>query len=263
MKYAIISDIHSNLQALEAALKEIKKIGVDSIICLGDIVGYNANPSECISLIKNDTKFTYRVKGNHDITGAKGLDGLSYFEINEWSQDAIDGLRLTDFILNAEDRKWILSAPETLEIKDSKMNFFISHYSPAGRDSNFGYVLSEWDANTAMRYLRAKNINLGFFGHTHVPTTVISKKSKVLFEIGSHVCNDTIEIYEDRHYLVNPGSIGQPRKNGFVSFAIFDTEKMTIDFVPFTYNIQKAKDAIMKAPYKNPNANIRLSNRLI
>lgn len=264
MRYAIISDIHSNQQALEAAFSRIEIEKVDSIICLGDVVGYNANPIECIKLIQGNSKVSYRIMGNHDAAAAKGVKNFSYSEIQDWSTDALNGLQLSDSLIGDTERQWLTFPPESLIIEDPKIKFFISHHSPCGQGFNYGYILSSWEANDAIRCLKAKNINIGFFGHTHLPTVIINKKNKKksLFDMGKHICGDTIKIEPDSYYLINPGAIGQPRGDGFTSFSIFDTEKMTIDMNSFEYNIEEAQNAIIKAVYADTRANARLAKRL-
>jgi len=264
MRYAIISDIHSNVQALDAALACIDKENVDSIICLGDIVGYNANPSECIEMVKSCSKINHIVQGNHD-DGAVRLDKMSFREIGEWSEDAIHGLRYSKDVLNENDLNWLKDRPERETIDDPNIKFHICHYSPCGMSASWGYILDKPSAQDAIYWLKASKINLAFFGHSHLPTVVsnFNQFSKDIdFVMGNVVCEKPIEIEKDRFYAINCGSVGQPRNKGYTTYGIFDSEKMLVNIKPFEYNISGAQKAIMEAKYQVEEANIKLAKRL-
>ena len=106
MKYAIISDIHSNVHTLKVALDCIEKDNVDEIICLGDIVGYNANPSECIEIIRHHPKIKKVIRGNHDEAITR-FSNIGFLEWQEWSKDAIDGLEYSHSVIGEKDVEWI------------------------------------------------------------------------------------------------------------------------------------------------------------
>jgi len=263
MRYAIISDIHSNLHALNTALDIISGEKIDSIICLGDIIGYNANPIECINAVKNHPLIRHIIIGNHDSMGVR-IPNLSYTESSALSSDAMAGLDYSYSVLNDEDKEWLLSHPKEMVIEDPCLPFYISHESPAGDEYNWGYILNNSDAWIGIAALRKYKMKLGFFGHTHLPTFISSMKSNPLavhLDMGSHLCGDTYKIDLDC-CLINPGSIGQPRSGGKTSFAIFDSETRTVNIQDFDYDINGAQETIRKAKYYNPDAKERLAKRL-
>ncbi len=269
MRYAIISDIHSNLQALHSALNCIEQENVDEIICLGDIVGYNANPIECIDIVKNHPKIKHIVQGNHDETVTR-FDNIPFSEQKEWSRDASDGLEYSHRLLDDNDIQWLKSHPEKMVINDPKLPFLISHHSPFGVSLDWGYILN-WDhANYALMELKnnkkykSEKIKLAFFGHSHVPTVAytIEGGKNIYLNMGNVVCEVPIKIKKNIYYIINSGAIGQPRNKGFTTYAIFDTDKMMVNVKPFEYDIKGAQEAIRKAKYRDPDAIVRLAKRL-
>ena len=219
MRIAIISDIHSNLEALNRALKEIEREKVDEIVCLGDIVGYGANPNECVDIVKKTTQFV--LLGNHD-DAAIDLSKTEFF--NPFARIAAQwtGQTLTD-----ENRQYISGLPLTLE----RNALFYVHASPVD-PGEWNYILTSSD--TAENF-EAMSANVGFIGHTHVPEVF---------------CEDlwTREIVRGEKFIVNVGSIGQPRDgNPQLSFGIFDTELWSYRNLRFEYDVELAAFKIKKA----------------
>lgn len=278
MRYAIISDIHSNYHALEACLKIIKDENVDVIACLGDIVGYNALPSKCIDSIRKNVK--YCVMGNHDdyISG-KGFYTLS--EIRKWSEDAYEGLTYSKDKVSKKNKAWLgkLEARHIV-VEEERFPFLIVHGSP--RSSVFGdpypYILNECDGKIAYGSMRENHtsIRIAFFGHTHVPTFirgVMFQGEYIDFELGiKNVFESSLNIgtlqkpvfdisqaeKEDAHYIFNPGAVGQPRDCGVTCFIILDSETMTVEYRTFEYDIVGAQKAIIEAGYSK-----NLAKRLV
>ena len=265
MIYAIISDIHSNIQALETALDIIKGKGINNIICLGDIVGYNANPSECVELIRSTSQVKHIIQGNHDYDAAR-FGNMRMEDVMGLSKDAFDGITYSAGKLNDKDKKWLSCLPTVKYVEDPHIKFMIVHGSIMDQ---WGYILSKLDAVTALNELKALKAQLGFFGHTHLPTFVrgnINKEEdRVLFDdvkinLYQGKMSDC-EIYpgemefesfytiEDDYYLFNPGSIGQARNNGFTSFGVLDTEKRTFEIEGFKYDWKAAQKAVQKEDY--------------
>ena len=268
MKYAIITDIHSNIQALQAADKLIKKIGVDEILCLGDIVGYNANPIECLEYIQSNK--IRCVQGNHDVLCS---EQLRFGVIKELHPDAVAGIGHSAELLSDDHKKWLLDLPRTIRIKSDGFNFLLSHGDPSVEwGGAFGYVLSIDEARTTLAGMVSHKSNLCFFGHTHLPTflstessEVFPRRSDVDFFIRKAVgfgaeeeglgINDMVEQIFDvseckttKRIAINVGTIGQPR-GIHPSFGIFDTKKKTVTIQYFDYNIKEAQNAILKAGY--------------
>jgi len=257
MKYAIISDIHSNIHALKAALKEIEP-QVDQIVCIGDVVGYNAKPKECIDLMKNHSKVCRVVQGNHDLDSAN-FETLTTGRSMCLSQDAYTGIKYSSSLLSEEEKEWLRGLPKEFLIEDKKMPFWISHYSP-DMCTDWGYILSDWEASRALTVFKGwgGGSNIFFFGHSHVPTFVEeTKDSKMTYEIGARLDGKVYSLKPDCYYLINPGAIGQPRDKGYTSYVIFDTEKRTVTIRGLQYNILAARKAIEDAGYSE-----RIARRL-
>lgn len=226
MKFAILGDIHANLDALEAVLADASAQGAASHVCIGDIVGYNANPRECLARIRAlDCPV---VKGNHDeVAGAATeIIGLNPLALNAllWTRDQ----------LSDEDRKWLRELRLVRQVKD----FTIVHATldtPGGWD----YVLNKFDAMSSFSY---QFTQLCFFGHTHVPRVYV-KGLSVMVE------NETfITLEKGRKYFINVGSVGQPRDGDWrASYAIYDAEAGTVALRRVEYDLASAQRKIIDA----------------
>ena len=219
MRIAIISDIHGNLEALETALQTIRKEGVDEIICLGDIVGYGASPNECIAEVQSATD--YVLLGNHD-EAALHPEKTEYFNpyariAIEWTAEALDG----------EKRAFLETLPYTLALE----GLLFVHSSPYEPEA-WHYVLSPTDAQMNFSYFSEP---ICFVGHSHVPGIF----SQDLW---------TREVMRGKKFIVNVGSIGQPRDNDWrLCFGIFDTEAWTYRAIRCEYDVKASAEKIRKA----------------
>jgi predicted phosphodiesterase len=219
MTYAIISDIHANLEALETALAIIAAENVDEIICLGDIVGYGASPNECAALVKSQCSTI--VLGNHD---AAALDPALAYDFNTNAKRAI---QWTADQLNP-DTIAFLSALPLVEKRD---DIFLVHASPDAPGA-WNYVVDAADAISAIRHFSEK---LCFIGHTHIPG-MFSRHGRAKL------------IAKDEQHLINVGSIGQPRDgNPMLAFGIFDSSTWSYRLVRSKYDIEKAAAKIYAA----------------
>lgn len=219
MTYAIISDIHSNLEALQKALSIIDGRNVDEIICLGDVVGYGANPNECAAIVRE--RCAAVVLGNHD---AAALDVSLAHDFNAIARRAVEwtGKTLTD-----DHKAWLSSLPLVHRAED----LLFVHASPH-LPGDWDYITDAHDAMNAVDYFTEK---ICFIGHTHVPG-IFSGRGRA-----KSVSRD------DRH-IVNVGSIGQPRDgNPMLSFGIFDSESWEYELIRSDYDIQSAVDKIFQA----------------
>ncbi len=168
-KVAFISDIHSNLPALEGTLKDIKSKGIDEVYCLGDIIGYHCNPNEVIKLLKDNCVIS--IKGNHDKVIAEE-DFDSEIEGNfvlSWNSSA----------LTKENRAYLNNLPETLELNIESKTIQIVHGSP---DSIDQYIREGSDE--AEYFLENMTTDILISGHTHIPY-VVKKDNKLLLNTGS------------------------------------------------------------------------------
>lgn len=212
MKIGIIADIHSNLRALEAVLKNFKKQRVDKIFCLGDMIGYYHNPIEVINLLRSIKASC--ILGNHEAY----LLGYKKCPIKKWRLCFLD---LVKEKLTVHQFNWLKELPDSLEltINSKKMAFF--HGSPW--DHLEGYIYPDFNGFEKFHKL---NYNFIFLGHTH------HKMFKV--------CRNT--------RIVNPGSCGQPRdKKNKACAAIFNVDKSEVTFIREPYDVAKTIKEAKKA----------------
>jgi len=231
MRYLIVSDIHSNLEALEKLLNLKKVKNVDKILFLGDLVGYGANPNEVIEIFMN-LKNTSYIRGNHDKVIA-GIESSSLFNpvaafSAEWSRNNISEK-------NLEFLKDIEIGPK-----------IVDHFSTICHGSTFDedyYVFSIFDASEAIKFMET---SIGFFGHTHFPVMYLLRNNKI--DIVPFVKETKIKLDPNTKYFINPGSLGQPRdKIPRPSFIIYDSDKKELLFQRFSYSIKKTQKKIRDA----------------
>jgi predicted phosphodiesterase len=230
MRYLLFADIHGNLEALLSILKFVQKKKIDHYIFLGDVVGYGASPNEVIQKLQV-LKPLSTVRGNHD-KAVCGLDSIETFNpiaasAIHWTKERITKRSLA-FVLR--QKKGPLFVDESITI---------CHGAPFDEDY---YIFGEFDATEAFRHIQTP---LCFFGHTHFPF-VYSEKDGVVE--GTFMEGNAVEVRleKDVRYLINPGSVGQPRdRNPRSACAIYDSETRLIKFFRFEYNIEEAQRKIL------------------
>jgi predicted phosphodiesterase len=236
MRIAIFGDIHANLEAFEVVLADAREQGCTSYICLGDVVGYNANPRECLEMVQ--ALECPVVKGNHD-DYASSDSSLESF--NPLAEVAIQWTR--DQLIPSE-KVWLGGLPYISKIR----GFTVVHASlddPPG----WGYVLNQLDA--AASFSR-QTTDLCFFGHTHTPRAYIKDSSVVGLPF------DQLLMEPGKKYFVNAGSVGQPRDGDWrAAYVVFDEEKRTIRLRRLRYDLAKTQGKILKAGLPH-----RLADRL-
>ncbi len=220
---ALISDIHSNLEALETTLTYLRARQVKEIYCLGDIVGYGPNPNECINLIRQNCKIA--LMGNHDYA-AIGSENINYF--NEYARKAtfwtIDQLPEENLI-------YLKQLPFTFQTAD----YFLVHSAPANPLA-WHYVLSKDDA---VYELDSFTQPVCFIGHSHVPAIY---STKTAFR------ENSFYLQQDQRYIINVGSLGQPRDgNPDLSICLYDTESKHVEYVRLKYDVEKTYKKIIEA----------------
>lgn len=239
MKIAIISDIHGNLEAFLNIVDKIETLGVDQVICLGDVVGYGASPNECCEICQ---KLCDKViMGNHD---AAVVNLLSTNHFNPIAQKAVEW---TKNILTQENRDYLQNLSKIF-IQQKAVYIHGSLMDPY----NYIYGTPEAQDNIEILKQNYKNQSRSFFGHTHY---------KVLYEEEKDIFFPESEkeyiLKADKIYLANPGSIGQPRggMTTEASFCLYDDQEETLIFYEIPYNIEKAANKILKAglPYALAN----------
>ncbi|MGH2567154.1 MAG: metallophosphoesterase family protein [Bacteroidota bacterium] len=219
MRLAIISDIHANLEALTKTFELIDKRKVDQILCLGDIVGYGADPGECLRLVRDRCQIV--IIGNHDLAA---VDVTAAEEFNATARIAA---QWTNGILPEEEKQSLKSLPYTAVLDD----LFFVHGSPY-EPEEFHYILSTRDAVDAMDFFEQK---MCFIGHSHVPG-IFTKTGRAS------------SVDSEGRYLINVGSVGQPRDgNPKLSFGILNTEEWTYENIRAVYDIERAARKIIAA----------------
>ncbi|MBE9528037.1 MAG: metallophosphoesterase family protein [Proteobacteria bacterium] len=228
MRYVLISDLHSNLEALEATFERIDMLGLTEIVCLGDIVGYNTNPNECIDLLR--ARKVRSIMGNHDSRVA-GLDNS-----DDFNYQALEALDWTRDNLMSENLEYLKALPRTLNVDG---RFFIFHGWVNDTDS---YIFGANDALKNFKHLDGKtDSNLCFFGHTHVAISYLGSDGTVKISADS-----SLRLTNRYNYLVNPGSVGQPRdRDPRAAFAVYDSAAGSIEFHRVEYDIKKTVDKIL------------------
>jgi len=229
LRYFIISDIHSNFEALQAVVAEIDTLGAGELLCLGDIVGYGPSPNECCDLLR--ARNVIAIAGNHDEAAATGA-GLERFnpvarEALAWTQDE----------LSEPNRAYLEALPRERTIGD----FLMVHGSPV---RHFDYILDTHDAEQALD-LAAKPLT--FVGHSHVAEVYYRGPSgRTSRERLLH--GGRIDIVPEYRYIVNVGSVGQPRdRNPQASFGCYDNGVARVEIRRVTYDVDAVRARMVQA----------------
>jgi predicted phosphodiesterase len=232
MKYLILSDIHGNLEALQSVLQKVKDIKIDKYVCLGDLVGYGASPNEVVERVR-EMEPLVTIRGNHDRVSAGLSDGHDF---NYAARDAALWTRRT---LSAENKTYVADLTQGPVVVDDL--FAICHGSPQDED----YYIFQW--TQALPVLRRLDKQIAFFGHTHIPV-IWSLNGDDLSGESPPGEPDQYSLAEDSIYLINPGSVGQPRdRNPKASVAVFDADEMKMQFFRVEYKIEAAQQKIVRA----------------
>ncbi len=227
MRYGLYSDIHGNLEALNAVFETLEKEGVDKYICGGDVVGYGANPKECLEMVME--RGTMIVAGNHDYAIAGKLN-IDFF--NPYAQEAVRWTRKRlsrenkDFLANLD---LIQRMDDTLTLVHGSLNF----------PEMFDYIQTSYEARLSLEILETP---VCFFGHSHVPVAFFEGET-VTFSM-----DEEIPVDKNRKVLVNVGSVGQPRDgNPFACCAVYDDAVGKVWIHRIEYDIDTAVNKIIHA----------------
>jgi predicted phosphodiesterase len=229
----IVSDLHSNAEALRAVMKRLRRKRVDRVVCLGDFVGYGGQPNQVLDVMRTMKATKLYIRGNHDRVAAGIDDGSGFNHAAKsaaiWTRDHLSG----------PNRRFVQSLPLG-PLKSGEV--LLCHGSPYDEDE---YVFTEHHASMVFKLFDAPVI---FYGHTHLPVVFATDEERS-FVWGAAVAGEaTVKLESNLRYLINPGSVGQPRdRNPMASFAMFDDEKRTVQFLRVEYDIEKAQSAILKA----------------
>lgn len=226
MRYAIISDIHANLEAFEAVMEDACDNKCTHFVCLGDVVGYNANPHECVERIREmDCPI---VKGNHDEQASLSESSRDF---NEMAEAAIQWTR--DH-LTEEDIQWLRDLKLQRQVRD----FTIVH-ATLDTPEQWGYVFNNLDAAASFTY---QHTTVCFFGHTHVPMAFIRDEGVQRQQI------DKLRIDPGKKYFINVGSVGQPRDGDWhAAYCIYHVESNLVEQRRLKYDLATAQKKIVDA----------------
>jgi len=229
MRIGIFSDIHSNLEALKVALTFLSKQKVGQYLFVGDLVGYGANPNECIDLVKKLKCFS--VAGNHDY----GV--LSRIDIENFNDAAKQAIVWTKKELNPTSKVFL----ETFTIQNHFRNFLLVHSTPHLPDS-WEYMFTLKQAQNEFKFFKEQ---ICITGHSHCPFIVEKDETKNEFK---RITEPRFKIKEKFRYLINVGSIGQPRDGDARNcVALFDTKTNYFELYRLEYDIKLAQKKIIDA----------------
>ncbi len=224
MKYAVVSDIHGNIESLERALKLVGD--EDQVICLGDIVGYGPNPNECVERVR--TRARDAVLGNHDLAALENF-GVEYF--NDAARAAI---AWTQSVLSDDNRAWLNGLSYELRYP----GFLLVHGAPV---NYFEYIL---DKRTAAKAFALTDAPLIFIGHTHIAEYWVQEPEGTIGHKHMQQGGE-LTLENGKRYIVDVGSIGQPRDlNPEASFVIYDDDTRHVEWIRYPYPIVEVQQKI-------------------
>jgi len=226
MKYAILGDIHSNLQALEAVLEDARSQQATHFACVGDMVGYNANPVECLDLTRKMCPVA--VRGNHDHYCSHDAN-LDHFhplaaDVVSWTRKMLGG----DMVEYLKGLRYV-----------ARVETFTMVHSTLDNPEGWGYVFDKLEAEANFNY---QTSTVCFFGHTHVPLA-FEKSETIRYGLYTK-----LRVGIGKKYFINVGSVGQPRDgDSRAAYVIYDMEQNVIELRRVNYDIKKAQKAILAA----------------
>lgn len=224
---AILSDIHGNLDALEAVLAVVDERHPSRLLCLGDVVGYGGNPNECVETIRRRCAVT--LMGNHDAAATGGPEAARF------NVHARTAALWTAKVLTPENRDWLRGLPLTHSFE----SFLCVHASPASPRS-WEYVFDRYDADPQFPYFTEP---LCLLGHTHQPAAYELRESGCV-----PVTTPRLRLSPERRYIVNVGSVGQPRdRDPRASVVLYHEGANEIEFLRVSYDIEAAQKKILDA----------------
>jgi predicted phosphodiesterase len=229
VRYAVVSDVHSNLEALTATLREARRIGYDRLISLGDLVGYNADPSACLERLAGEIEFG--VLGNHD---AAAVDpGVA----NYFNPSAQKAAIWTSKRLNKAEKDFLSSFPLILS---PEPDLLLVHGAPSGPEA-WSYVISPADAHFEFERFEER---VCLFGHSHLAMGFVRERAGTVRVFRGN----ELVLGKGRRYMINPGSVGQPRDGDpRAAFGILDTDHCAFEFHRVEYDIASAQDKVRRA----------------
>ena len=228
MSIVILSDIHSNLESFQAVLQDFSRERVDQVLCLGDVVGYAADPDQCIETLRGLT--SHVVAGNHD-WAAVGLTDIGYF--NPVARAAIEW---TASSITADHSAYLKGLPLTLCLR----GMLLVHATPCQPES-WDYIFSLDDAAMSFHHFDQQ---VCLTGHSHYPIAFAQDKEGTI----SVIWDSTFTLLESHRYLINVGSVGQPRDgDARAAYAIYKPEEASFTLRRVSYDITRTQGKIVAA----------------
>jgi diadenosine tetraphosphatase ApaH/serine/threonine PP2A family protein phosphatase len=229
VRYAIFGDIHGNYEALDTVLTDIKAHECDKYVCMGDVVGYGAEPIRCLERIREEGCET--IAGNHDWAA---IERISIDFFNAYAKAAAIWTRE---MLSDEHKEWLSELPLSLTFDNCSMAHGTFHQPEA-----FNYIQTVFDAQLSFEALKNMGSTLGFLGHSHVPVGFFDTDPI------TYTLDTEIPIDDEAAIIVNVGSVGQPRdENPKAAWALYDTEAKQITIRRLEYDIDAAAAKIRDA----------------
>lgn len=233
MRYLVLTDIHANLEALDACLADAKGRGYDRVLVLGDLVGYGPDPNAVVDAVR-DLRPAAMVRGNHDKV-ACGLE-----QPDDFNTVAKTAVVWTHAALTPENRAWLAALPMGPAVVDEAIE--ICHGSPFDEDT---YIFDEGDARHA---LQTSTRRLCLFGHTHWPATYVRADNGDGYAELAPPENGRVALRDGMKHVINPGAVGQPRDNDpRAAYAIADTSQARVELFRVRYPVATTQAKIIKA----------------
>lgn len=250
MRIALFSDIHANLPALEAFFKDIEATKPDAVYCLGDLVGYNIWPNEVINEIRKRGIPT--IAGNYDFGIGRTSDdcGCAYKTDDEKANGAVS-IAYTNSLVKSEERQYLRTLPAHIKLEfqlnNDKLNLLLVHGSPRKINE---YLFEDRDEKSMLRIMQQADADIMCFGHTHKPY--------------HRIMNSGTQGQDHFRHAVNIGSVGKPKdgdpRGGYVMLtinedsSIKDKNSIAVEFIRFSYDVEKAAKAVEESPLPNAYA---------
>ncbi|EFO80741.1 metallophosphoesterase [Oscillochloris trichoides DG-6] len=234
MRIVLLSDIHSNLVALEAVIDAAGSF--DALWCIGDTIGYGPRPNECVELMRKHAQIA--ITGNHD------LACLGRIDLRDFNPDARKANLWNGKQLTPENRAWLEPLPPSFHVDKQ---FLLAHGSP--REPVWEYLLMPEQAAANFEYFPNQ---VCVIGHSHIQLGFRMRHGSEHAERFLPEPGETIELHRSTRYFINPGSVGQPRdQDPRAAFAVFDTAHNSIRFHRVTYDVAKTQHQMQEAglPY--------------
>jgi diadenosine tetraphosphatase ApaH/serine/threonine PP2A family protein phosphatase len=227
MRYAVVSDVHGNLESLERVLARIS--AQDALVSLGDVVGYGPNPNECVAALRDRCR--YAVLGNHDLAAAEN------FGVENFNSAARTAIGWTQSVLDPTSREWLNSLPYELRLPE----FLLVHGAPV---DYFEYIL---DKSAAARAFERTDARIVFVGHTHIAEYWMQGPDGKIAHRHMQRGGE-LQLEAEARYIIDVGSVGQPRDlNPSACFTFYDAAAQRVEWVRYEYPIEEVQEKMRAA----------------